>query len=133
MGLLLFAKKEKMRIFKTKGFNRFSKRDSIKDPDLRAAAEQIDRGESSVDNLGGNVFKLRFARPGEGKRGGYRFILFYRKGERLFFDYAYPKSKLDNIEDDELRNFKRLAKKNLGLTEKEIEILIKAGELKEID
>ncbi|GHT54449.1 hypothetical protein FACS1894106_5670 [Spirochaetia bacterium] len=121
-----------MRIFKAKWFIKFAQKANIKDADLKAAADLIDRGESSADDLGGHVFKLRFARPGEGKRGGYRFILFFRKGERLFFDYAYPKSKLDDIEDDELREFKKLAKKSLGLTEEQIEARLKDGRLKEI-
>jgi hypothetical protein len=105
----------------------------MKDPELKAAAELIDCGESSADDLGDNVFKLRFARPGEGKRGGYRFILFFRKGNRLFFDYAYPKSKLDNIEDDELRNFKKYAKIYLALTDEQIKAELKNGWLKEIE
>jgi hypothetical protein len=121
-----------MRIFKTKWFNKFAEKATIEDADLKAAAEAIGRGESSADDLGGNVFKLRFARPGEGKRGGYRFILFFRKGERLFFDYAYPKSKLDNIEDNELRAFKRYAKIYLALTDEQIKADLKNGWLKEI-
>ncbi|GHV88010.1 hypothetical protein AGMMS50267_03700 [Spirochaetia bacterium] len=121
-----------MRIFKVKWFNRFAQKATIRDAELRAVAEAIDRGESSADNLGGDVFKLRFARPGEGKRGGYRFILFFRKGERLFFDYAYPKSKLDDIEDDDLVGFKKSAKIHFRLTEDEIKARLKDGRLKEI-
>ncbi|WP_010263603.1 hypothetical protein [Treponema primitia] len=52
--------------------------------------------------------------------------IFKTKG---FFHFVRKAS----IKDAELKNFKRLAKKNLGLTEKQIEILIKAGELKEIE
>jgi hypothetical protein len=121
-----------MRIFKAKWFTKFAEKAAIEDSDLKAAAEALDRGKSSADDLGGHVFKLRFARPGEGKRGGYRFILFFRKGERLFFDYAFPKSKLDNIEDDELREFKRYAKIYLALTDEQIKANLKNGWLKEI-
>ncbi|GHU42802.1 hypothetical protein FACS1894190_12560 [Spirochaetia bacterium] len=82
--------------------------------------------------MGGHVFKLRFARPGEGKRGGYRFILFFRKGEKLYFYFAYPKAKLDNIEDDELRDYKDLAKAYLDFTDEQITARLKDGRLKEI-
>jgi hypothetical protein len=121
-----------MRIFKAKWFTKFAEKADIKDADLKAAAEAIDRGESSADDLGGNVFKLRFARPGEGKRGGYRFILFFRQGERLFFEYAYPKSTLANISDKDLAQYKRNAKTTLSLTDKQLEEALKDGEFKEV-
>ncbi|GHV09171.1 hypothetical protein FACS189485_21460 [Spirochaetia bacterium] len=121
-----------MRIFKAKWFTKFAQKANIKDTDLKAAADLIDRGESSADDLGGHVFKLRFARPGEGKRGGYRFILFFRKGEKLYFYFAYPKAKLDNIEDDELRDYKALAKAYLDFTDEQITARLKDGRLKEI-
>jgi hypothetical protein len=35
-------------------------------------------------NLGGEVFKIRVPRPGEGKRGGYRVFVFFRSGQRTF-------------------------------------------------
>ncbi|MDR1899221.1 MAG: type II toxin-antitoxin system RelE/ParE family toxin [Treponema sp.] len=59
-------------------------------------------------------------------------ILFFRKDERLFFSYIFAKSSRGNIEDDELKEFKRLAKRNLELTEIEIGVLVKSGQLKEI-
>jgi hypothetical protein len=121
-----------MRIFKAKWFNTFAEKAIIEDADLKAAAEALDRGESRADDLGGNVFKLRFARPGEGKRGGYRFILFFRQGERLFFEYAYPKSKLANISDKELLRLKRTAKIALSLTDRQIEDRLKDDRLKEL-
>jgi hypothetical protein len=121
-----------MRIFKSKWFDKFAEKADIKDADLKAAAEQVDRGESSADDLGGNVFKLRFARPGEGKRGSYRFILFFRKGDKLFFRFAYTKAELDNISDKELRRLKKTAKTVLNLTDKDIAEALKDGLFKEI-
>jgi hypothetical protein len=121
-----------MRIFKVKWFSKFAEKAAIEDADLRVAAEAIDQGESSADDLGGGVFKLRFARRREGKRGGYRFILFFRKGEKLFFEYAYPKSKLDNISDKELLRLKQTAKMMLNLTDKQIEDRLKDNRLKEL-
>jgi hypothetical protein len=121
-----------VRIFKAKWFNKFAEKAAIEDGDLKAASEALERGESSADDLGGNVFKIRFARPGEGKRGGYRIILFFRKKEKLYFYFAYPKAKLDNIEDDELRDYKALAKAYLDFTDEQITARLKDGRLKEI-
>jgi hypothetical protein len=120
-----------MRIFKTKGFARLADKAGITDTDLIAAAGEVNRGEYEAD-LGGGVFKKRIARSGAGKSGGYRVILFFRQGERLIFSYVFAKSVRDNIDEKEVRNFKRLAQENLALAEKQIEILVKAGELKEI-
>ncbi|GHU23469.1 hypothetical protein FACS1894172_08350 [Spirochaetia bacterium] len=83
-------------------------------------------------NLGGDVFKTRLSRPGKGKSGGYRIILFFRHGDKTFFEYAYPKSSRDNIDDKELQQFKINAKSRLALTDKDIETQIKLGILKEI-
>jgi hypothetical protein len=121
-----------MRIFKVKWFTKFAEKAAILDADLKAAAEELDRGESSADNLGGDVYKLRFARSGEGKRSGYRFILFFRKGDKLFFEYAYSKSKLDTISDKELLRLKRTANITLNLTDKQIEDRLKDDRLKEL-
>ena len=125
--------KGNMRIFKVKWFTKFAEKAGIGDADLKAAAEEIERGESSADDLGGDVFKLRFARPGEGKRSGYRVILFFKQGERLFFEYAYPKSKLDNINEKALRRLKRTAKMAFNLTDIQIEKALTVGEFEEIE
>ena len=49
------------------------------------------------------MIKQRIARPGEGKSGGYRSIILFRKGTHAFFVYGFAKSDRENIEDDELR------------------------------
>ena len=68
----------------------------------------------------------------EGKSGGYRVIMFYRSGERTFFIEGYAKSDLANIDDKALRRFKKAAKYVLSYTEKQLEVLVKAGTLTEI-
>ncbi|GHU51371.1 addiction module toxin RelE [Spirochaetia bacterium] len=119
-----------MRIFKEKWFIKFAEKETISDGELKEVARQAEAGQAV--NLGGDVFKIRLARAGEGKSGGYRLILFFRRGERTFFEYAYPKSKRDNIDDDELKQFKKQAKTMLALTDKQIETQIKLEYLKEI-
>jgi hypothetical protein len=78
--------------------------------------------------LGGGVIKQRIAQPGHGKLGGYRTIIFFRRGERAFFAYGFAKSDRANIDADEEKEFKEAARHVLRLTEKEIEELVKNGD-----
>jgi len=55
-------------------------------------------------DLGGGVFKKRIARPGRGKRGGYRTILAADLRNRWVFLFGFAKSKRDNLDDAELRD-----------------------------
>jgi hypothetical protein len=82
--------------------------------------------------LGGGVYKRRVARAGAGKSGGYRVIVFFKYRHHVFFMYGFAKSDRDNIEDDELRKFKRTAKHMLTMTDPQIEAELKIGKLVEI-
>jgi hypothetical protein len=81
---------------------------------------------------GGGVFKVRAARPGEGKRGGFRVIVFFRSGDKTFFQYGFAKSALANISDKELRVLKRTAKRLFSFTDVDIQDELKNGRLIEI-
>jgi hypothetical protein len=84
-------------------------------------------------NLGSGLFKKRIAMPGGGKSGGWRTLLGFQSERKAFFLYLFPKSVLDNIEDDELKALKRLAKYYLALKNDEIEKALQCGELKEVN
>jgi len=66
-----------VRIFKTKALARFTKREAIGDDSLVAAIETARRGLIDAD-LGGGLIKQRVARPGQGKRGGFRMLIGFR-------------------------------------------------------
>ena len=120
-----------MRVFKNTWFNRFAVKEGITDSELKEAVNQLEKGQVDAD-LGGNVYKMRIARSGEGKSGGYRVVVFFKSEERSFFVYAFPKSDRDNIDQGELRAFKANAKITLSLTEKQIEDRIKKRTLIEV-
>jgi hypothetical protein len=120
-----------MRIFKNLWFSRFAEKEGISDEELRAAIDQLEIGRFDAD-LGGGVYKQRIARPGAGKSGGYRVVLFFRSGDRAFFVYGFAKSKRDNIGDKELKGFKEMAKIYLVMTDKQLEKRINARQLIEI-
>ena len=58
-----------MRIFKTKLFARFARRERISDGALCEAVSRVEKGLVDAD-LGGGVIKQRIARQGQGRSGG---------------------------------------------------------------
>jgi hypothetical protein len=105
-----------VRVFKTRVFARFARKAKLGDQALRDAVTEIERGLIHAD-LGGGVIKQRIARNGAGKSGGFRTIILYRMASRAVFVYGFEKSARDNIDDDELREFRRLAVEAGALTE----------------
>lgn len=83
-------------------------------------------------NLGGNLFKKRVAPEGRGKRGGARTIVATNLSNRWFFLYGFGKNDRDNIEDDELRTLKELAKVFLQFGNAELADAVSAGDLIEV-
>ena len=120
-----------MEIFGLKSFVRFARKERLEPEVLLRAISDAERGLVDAD-LGGGLIKLRIARRGEGKSGGYRTIVAYRKSERAVFLFGYAKSAMDNIEDDELQDWREVAVDLLGATQKELVKLITMGDLKEI-
>ncbi|MCL2067198.1 MAG: type II toxin-antitoxin system RelE/ParE family toxin [Treponema sp.] len=120
-----------MRIFKNTWFARFAEKESITDSELKETVNQLEEGQIDAD-LGGGVYKMRVARPGEGKSRGYRVIIFFKSEERAFFVYSFAKSDRDNIDHGELRAFRADARVNFSLTDEQIIDRLKKGTLIEI-
>ena len=79
-----------MRIFKTKPFARFAGKERIDDATLVAAVRRAEQG--LFDDLGGGVIKLRIARRGQGKSGGFRSIVVFRSAHRAFSSTGSPRA-----------------------------------------
>lgn len=120
------------KIYKSKGFNKLTRKEKIDDAILIEAIEEVEKGLFEAD-LGGQVYKKRIARKGQGKSGGYRTIILFKKGQKAFFAYGFPKNERANITDAEEDGFKQLAKVLLKLTEKEIQALIEDGQYFEVN
>ena len=102
-----------MRIFKTKLFTKFARREHISDASLVEAVKRA--GEGLVDaNLGGGIIKQRVARKGQGRSGGYRTLIAYQLGDFAVFLFGYAKSERANISDDELSGLQIIAGQWLG-------------------
>ncbi|MDR2952010.1 MAG: type II toxin-antitoxin system RelE/ParE family toxin [Treponema sp.] len=115
-----------MRLFKNTWFSRFAKKEGITDEELRETVNKLEAGHADAD-LGSGVYKVRIARPGEGKSGGYRVIVFFKSEGRTFYAYGFPKSGMDNINEKQLRNFKLAAKTVFNYSDEEINERVKNG------
>jgi hypothetical protein len=121
-----------VRVFKNTWFTRFAVKEGIIDSELKAIVDDVlEAGQAEAD-LGGGVYKLRFARPGEGKSGGYRVIVYFKSGGRTFYVYGFAKSSRENISQKELRKFKENSQRMQALTEDQIQAWLKDGTLYEI-
>ena len=120
-----------MRVFKNAWFGRFARKEKISAEVLWEAVDRAEKGLVDAD-LGGGVIKQRIARPGESKSKGYRSIVLYRKGDKAFFVFGFPKSDLGNIRDDEQEQFKKAAKSILALSDEQIRLLIENGQFEEV-
>jgi hypothetical protein len=121
-----------MRVFKSTWFTRFAAKEDITDGELIEMVNRLEAGQAEAD-LGGGVYKVRLARSGEGKSGGYRIIVFFRSEDITFYYYAYPKAARLNISEKQLRSFKKVAKKYLAMTDREQTEAVNAREFVEIE
>ena len=121
-----------MRVFATKEFARFVRKERIGSSQLCEAVSRAGNGLIDAD-LGGGVIKQRVARQGQGRSGGYRTIIAFRSGDRSIFMYGFAKNSKANLSDDELEVYRRLATVFLEADAATVQRLIAAGELKEVE
>ena len=120
-----------MRIFKYKWFHRFARKEDITDSELKEIVKQLENGQFYAD-LGGSVYKMELARKGKGKHGGLRTIVVFKSEFRTFFIYGFPKSKIDNISEKDLKGYKGQARDILSMTDDQINHWLRSHNLIEI-
>ena len=121
-----------MRIFKTKWFDRFASKNSIDDSVLIEAIERSRNGLIDAD-LGGGVIKQRIARKGQGKSKGYRSIIIINYGKIAFFVFGFSKNERDNLRQDEVEEYRELARDLLLIPEKHLSQGLSEGDFVEIE
>lgn len=97
-----------MRIFTLRRFAKDAAKSGIGDDLLREAVHRAESGLIDA-NLGLCLIKQRLPRQGQGRSGGYRTILFHKRGERAVFLYVFPKNARANITADELEGLREFA------------------------
>ena len=120
------------RVFKTAWFMKFARKEKIGDQALCEAVERAEKGLIDAD-LGGGLLKQRLARPGAGKSGGYRTLIFFRAGARAVFAYGFAKSDKASLESDEDAVFKKAAKLVLAFSDEQIAAEVESERLMEVN
>ena len=99
--------------------------------DLLKAVEEMEGGLIDAD-LGSNLYKKRIALAGRGKRSGARVIIASRLLKRWFFIFGFAKNEKSNISKDELLYLQETAKRLLNLADREIDVAISDGEIRDL-
>ena len=120
------------RIFTTSEFKRFARKNKISDAMLIATVDQAEAGLINAD-LGGNVVKMRIARKGEGKSGGYRTIVAVVVDERAVYLFGYAKNEMGNVSDAFLTDLRETAAYLLQMTDEAIDRQVEKNILWEIE
>lgn len=119
-----------MLIFKTKALARFARQNDIGNDSLVAAERQAMTGLIDAD-LGGRIIKQRVARPGEGKRGGFRMLMGFGP-DRAVFLYGFAKNERENISSSELLSLREIAAIFLDASKQQIAQALSDGTLIEV-
>jgi hypothetical protein len=104
------------RVFKTAWFSKAAKKAGIHDKELCLAVQQAMQG--LADDLGGGVFKKRL------NDNMHRSIILAKAGRWWVYEYVFAKRDRDNIDSDELAQFRLLAKSYSMLNEVQLQQLL---------
>ena len=110
MWYSLFMKK-----LSTKWVKKWSKKANLNNQNMLDAIKNLEAGLSAAD-LGNHLYKVRIKRAHSGKSSGFRTIIVYTEKDRAIFLYGFSKNEKANINNAELRYFKKLGNDLLALT-----------------
>ena len=104
------------RVFKAAWFAKASRKARISDEQLCVAIAQVMQGQA--DDLGGGVFKKRL------NDNRHRSIILAKGGRYWIYEYLFAKQGRDNIDADEIKAFRALAKNYAELSEAQVTELV---------
>jgi len=119
-----------VKVFKNRAFAKFADKEGIADGELKDAAHRLNSGQFDA-NLGGGVYKMRLARQGAGKSGGYRAMVVFKAGETMYYVYGFAKSDRGNVSPRELKALKKAAGVYLSMTGEQLAMRLECGQLTE--
>jgi hypothetical protein len=121
-----------LRVFRTKSFRRFQRKEGIRNAALCEAVRRAERGLVDAD-LGHGLIKQRVARPGEGRRGGFRTVIAYSVSNPAVFLFGFAKSDRANLSPDDERDLKDYGALLTALDAGGIDKMLAGQELTEVD
>jgi len=117
---------------KTKWFHKWAKKNMLSDSILLKTIDNM-KNHLSASRLGSGLFKVRTSKTGEGKSSGFRTILVFKESDIAIFVYGFAKNEKDNLDEGELRYFKKLSKDLLKIDKQKFLELTKNGEFLSIE
>ena len=120
-----------MRIFKTKALAKWTRNNGVSDDALIEAVDRAFKGLIDAD-LGGHVIKQRVARPGQGKRGGFRMLIGIGRNRAVYL-FGFAENERDNISNNELLTLREIASGVLNASEENLAQALKDGTLIEVE
>lgn len=121
-----------MRIYVTREFSKFAAKERLSDKVLCDAVARAERGLVDA-NLAGPLIKQRIARRREGKSGGYRSVLIYRRGDLAVFVHGFPKSVRANLSRMEQEAFGEFGKIVVALSDSSLSALVAKQKWRRLD
>jgi hypothetical protein len=86
-----------------------------------------------AQSLGAKMYKIRAARKGRGKSGGFRNIFFWKKDELLIFCLLFSKNEKGSLDQSEKNALKLLSEDYSNHTESDLNTKIRNKVFKEIN
>lgn len=121
-----------VRIFQTRSFAKFARKEGIHAERLLAAVSRLEAGGFDA-HLGFGLYKQRVAREGSGRSVGFRTILIFRSQDRAIFVHGFAKSDKANISEQDLQDLRLLAKRVLRYTSAEMAKAVRNGDFVEVE
>lgn len=120
-----------MRIFKSRQCKKWADKEKLIDIVLRQAVREMEHGLIDA-SLGACIYKKRIPISGQGKSSGLRTILAFKTNNMSFFMFGFAKNEQDNINKEELKALKLMAKELLSYKENQLNKALLHGALIEV-
>lgn len=111
------------RFYLSKEFARLARRAGVDDEAMQSAITRAEQGTIDAD-LGGNLIKQRVARPNQGRSGGFRTVLAYRRGKRAVFLHLFDKGRQSNLTSIEQDRYRSIAEAIDALSNEQLDELV---------
>ncbi len=126
-----------MRVFLVPQVTRLMRKERLPEAALCRTGREVLAGTLGAGeaDLGRGLFKKRIARPGGGKRGGYRMIVACRQPgtEKVLFTYAFAKNAASTLTPQGHEALAKVAEAFLTADDGQVAALLASGDVNEVE